>query len=121
MPAIDKIVTVTIAVADQKQALPWFVGKLGVEKRKDMSDQGMRWLTVPPPEQKEVEFLLANWYPDRVGKNPTCAVSTRNLGAHEESTANGVEFTQKSAKCPYCAEAVFLNLYGNKYAVVEVL
>ena len=122
MPPIDRIVTITIAVADQEQALAWFVGKLGFEKRKDMSGQGMRWLTVAPPEQREVEFLLANWYPDRVGKNPTCVVSTRNLkSAYEELIANGVEFTQKPAKRPYGAEAVFLDLYGNKYAMVEVL
>jgi len=122
MPLIDRIVTITIAVADQEQALAWFVSKLGFEKRKDVSGQGMRWLTVAPPKQKEVEFLLANWYPDRIGKNPTCVVSTRTLqSAYEELTANGVEFTQKPAKRPYGAEAVFLDLYGNKYAMVEVL
>jgi len=121
MPTIDKIVTVTIAVADQEQALAWFVGKLGFHKRKDMSGQGMRWLTVAPPEQKEVEFLLANWYPDLVGKNPTCVVSTRDLqAAYEELSAHGVEFTQTPAKRPYGAEAVFRDLYGNKYAMVEV-
>jgi catechol 2,3-dioxygenase-like lactoylglutathione lyase family enzyme len=121
VPAIDKIVTITIAVADQEQALAWFTGKLGFEKRKDISGQGMRWLTVAPPEQKEVEFLLANWYPDRVGKNPTCVISTRNLAsAYEELSTSGVEFTQKPATRPYGAEAVFVDLYGNKYAMVEV-
>jgi len=121
MHAIDKIVTVTIAVSDQEQALAWFVGKLGFEKRKDMSGQGMRWLTVAPPEQKEVEFLLADWYPDLIGKNPTCVVATRNLqGAYEKLVASGVEFTQTPAKRPYGAEAVFRDLYGNKYAMVEV-
>ncbi len=120
MAAINRIVTVTIAVADQEQALAWFVGKLGFEKRRDMSGQGVRWLTVAPPEQTEVEFLLANWYPDRVGKNATCVVSTRNLkAAYEELIANGVEFTQTPARRAYGAEAVFLDLYGNKYAMVE--
>ena len=121
MPTIDKIATITIAVADQEQALAWFTGKLGFEKRKDMTGPGMRWLTVAPPEQKEVEFLLANWYPDCVGKNPTCVVTTHNLdSAYRELTANGVEFAQAPAKRPYGAEAVFLDLYGNKYAMVEV-
>jgi catechol 2,3-dioxygenase-like lactoylglutathione lyase family enzyme len=121
MPTIDRIVTVTIAVRDQEQALAWFTGKLGFEKRKDLSGPGMRWLTVAPPEQSEVDFLLASWYPDLVGKNATCVVSTRNLqDAFEKLTANGVEFTQKPAKRPYGAEAVFLDLYGNKYAMVQV-
>ncbi len=57
----------------------------------------------------------------RVGKNPTCVVTTRNMnGAFEELSAKGVEFTQKPTKRPYGAEAVFLDLYGNKYAIVEV-
>jgi catechol 2,3-dioxygenase-like lactoylglutathione lyase family enzyme len=120
MPTIDKVVTVTIAVADQEQALAWFTGKLGFEKRGDISSPGMRWLTVAPPGQNEVEFLLANWYPEQVGKNPTCVVSTRNLkAAYEEMAARGVQFTQTPAMRPYGAQALFVDLYGNKYAMIE--
>ncbi len=76
MSAIDKVATVTIAVKDQDEALRWFTDKLGFEKRLDLSGPGLRWLTIAPPDQKEVDFLLASWFPELVGKNATCVVAT---------------------------------------------
>lgn len=119
MQAIDKISTVTVAVRDQDEALEWFTEKLGFERRVDMRAGGMRWLTVAPTQQVEVELLLANWYPDRVGKNATWVLSTRDCqNAYEELSAKGVEFTQKPQPRPYGIEAVFVDLYGNKYALL---
>ncbi|MGB6688426.1 MAG: VOC family protein [Terracidiphilus sp.] len=119
MQAIDKVSTVTIAVRDQDEALKWFTEKLGFEKRVDMKAPGMRWLTVAPTQQMEVELLLADWYPDRVGKNPTWVLSTRDCRkAYEELSARGVEFTQKPQPRPYGVEAVFVDLYGNRYALL---
>jgi uncharacterized glyoxalase superfamily protein PhnB len=119
MQAIDKVSTVTIAVKDQDEALEWFTEKLGFEKRMDMRTAAMRWLTVAPTQQMEVELLLANWYPDRIGKNPTWVLSTRDCqNAYEELSAKGVEFTQKPQPRPYGVEAVFVDLYGNKYALL---
>jgi catechol 2,3-dioxygenase-like lactoylglutathione lyase family enzyme len=119
MPAIDRVVTVTIAVANQDEALAWFVEKLGFEKRQDTPGPDLRWLTVAPILQAEIEFLLADWYPDRVGKNPTWVLSTRDLeAACEELKSKGVEFTQKPSRRPYGIEAIFVDLYGNKYALV---
>lgn len=120
MPTIERVVTLTIAVADQDAALAWFTEKLGFQKRADMQAPGMRWLTVAPALQTEVEFLLATWFPDRVGKNPTCVVSTQDCqNAYEELSAKGVEFTQKPEQRSYGTEAVFMDLYGNKYAMVQ--
>jgi len=58
MPGIDKVATLTIAVKDQDEALRWFTEKLGFEKRLDISAPGMRWLTVAPIKQKEVELVV---------------------------------------------------------------
>jgi len=78
MQAIDKVSIITIAVNDQDEALTWFTQILGFEKRIDQRGHGFRWLTVAPPQQIEVEFLLASWFPDRVGKNATWVLSTRD-------------------------------------------
>lgn len=119
MQAIDKIQTVTIAVKDQDEALEWFTMKLGFEKRMDSRTPEVRWLTVAPPQQIELELLLADWFPDRVGKNPTWVLSTRDCqNAYEELSAKGVEFTQKPRVRPYGIEAVFIDLYGNQYALL---
>lgn len=120
MQAIDKVSTVTIAVADQDEALLWFTGKLGFEKRMDIRSPRFRWLTVAPSLQVDVEFLLASWYPNLVGKNPTWVLSTRDCrNGYEELRAKGVEFSQKPELRPYGIEAVFSDLYGNKYSLLQ--
>ena len=68
MQAIDRVSTVTIAVKDQDEALQWFTEKLGFEKKMDVRSEEFRWLTVAPPQQVDVEFLLASWYPGPGGQ-----------------------------------------------------
>jgi len=120
MPGIDKIATITIAVKDQEEALTWFTEKLGFVKRMDRQVPGMRWLTISPKNQTEVEFLLAGWFPEHVGKNATCVVSTQDCrSTSEELKGRGVKFTQTPQDRPYGVEAVFHDLYGNHYALVQ--
>jgi uncharacterized glyoxalase superfamily protein PhnB len=120
MQAIDRVSTITIAVADQDEALAWYTEKLGFEKKMDVRSPQFRWLTVAPPQQVDVEFLLASWFPDRIGKNATWVLSTRDCqGGYEELKAKGVEFNQKPEVRPWGIEAIFMDLYGNKYALVQ--
>jgi predicted enzyme related to lactoylglutathione lyase len=120
MQPFDKISTITIAVTDQDEALTWFTQILGFEKRMDQNSGSFRWLTVAPPQQAEVEFLLASWFPDLVGKNAPYVLSTRDCqSGYEELKANGVEFTQAPEPKPWGIQAVFVDLYGNKYALVQ--
>jgi catechol 2,3-dioxygenase-like lactoylglutathione lyase family enzyme len=120
MQPFDKVSTVTIAVRDQDEALAWFTEMLGFEKRLDQRSSGFRWLTVAPPQQAEVEFLLASWFPDLVGKNATWVISTRDCqGGYEELKSKGIEFVQSPTPRPWGIEAVFVDLYGNKYALVQ--
>ena len=120
MQAFDRVSTVTIAVVDQDDALMWYTEKLGFEKKMDVRSSQFRWLTVAPPQQVDVEFLLASWFPDCVGKNATWVLSTRDCqGGYEELKSKGVEFSQKPEIRPWGIEAVFTDLYGNKYALVQ--
>ncbi len=120
MAEIDKVATLTIAVKDQDEALRWFTERLGFEKRIDLSAPGMRWLTVAPKNQKEIEFVLASWFPDHVGKNAPCVVHTRNCRETYETLKNrGVKFSKSPTEEPYGVEAIFEDLYGNPYALVE--
>jgi uncharacterized glyoxalase superfamily protein PhnB len=120
MPGIDKVATLTIAVRDQDEALRWFMEKLEFEKRTDVSAPGMRWLTVAPKLQKEIEFVLASWFTDLVGKNAPCVVETHDCQrTYETLRSRGVRFNQAPTEKPYGIEAVFEDLYGNTYALVE--
>src|SRR5215469_424195 len=120
MQAIDRVSTVTIAVADQDEALVWYTEKLGFEKKMDVRSLQFRWLTVAPPQQVDVEFLLASWFPDLIGKNPTWVLSTRDCqGGYEDLKARGVAFSHKPEMRPWGIEAIFSDLYGNRYALVQ--
>ena len=120
MAGIDTVSTITLAVKDQDEALRWFTEKLEFEKRIDVSEPGMRWLTVAPKKQKEVEFVLASWFPNFVGKSAPCVLETRDCrSTYRTLKDRGVIFSQSPTEKPYGVEAVFQDLYGNPYALVE--
>jgi catechol 2,3-dioxygenase-like lactoylglutathione lyase family enzyme len=99
MAGIDRIVSITVGVKDQDEALRWYAEKLGFEKRTDMTGQGMRWLTVSPKKQPELEVVCQKTY--------------------EELKERGVSFSQLPQSKPYGFEAVFKDLYGNSYALMQ--
>jgi|CZKL01.1.fsa_nt_gi predicted enzyme related to lactoylglutathione lyase len=120
MQAVDRVSTVTIAVTDQDEAFQWFTGMLGFEKKMDVRSPEFRWLTVAPPQQVDVEFLLASWFPDRVGKNATWVLSTRDCqGGYDQLREKGVQFSEAPTVHPWGIQAVFSDPYGNKYALVQ--
>ena len=117
---IHRIKAVTIAVADQDEAVAWYTEKLGFAKKADIPVPGFRWVTVAPADQEDVEFLLASWFPELVGKNGTCVLHTKDCeGTYEMLRRRGVEFSQEPKARPYGTEAVFEDLYGNRYALVQ--
>ena len=50
MPKFTQLATVIVPVSDQDQAIEFYVGALGFEKRLDfVYDTGERWVEVVPP------------------------------------------------------------------------
>ncbi|MFD7900366.1 VOC family protein [Streptomyces sp. NPDC059568] len=47
-----------LAVHDHDKALAFYRDVLGLNVRSDISFEGMRWVTVSPPSQPEVEIVL---------------------------------------------------------------
>src|SRR5437773_3676647 len=108
MAGIEKVATLTIAVKDQEEALEWFIKKLDFEKRVDISAPGMRWLTIAPRKQKEVEFVPASWFANYVGKNAPCVVETQDCrSTYQTLKERGVMFSQEPTDKSYGFEAVF--------------
>lgn len=130
---INKLNVVTILVRDQEEALRFYTEKLGFEKRADqMFGPGVRWLTVAPPDQEEVEIVLQKPDPAMhgeeqaeamlalVGKTPTWSFSTNDCrAAHETLSDRGVNFVQPPEEQPYGVEALFEDLYGNVFSLLE--
>ena len=59
MTAMDiTVASCFIAVDDHDKALAFYRDALGLEVRNDVSFEGMRWVTVSPPSQPDVEIVL---------------------------------------------------------------
>jgi uncharacterized glyoxalase superfamily protein PhnB len=120
MPGIDRFACITVAVRDQDEALQWFTEKLDFEKRTDMPGPGIRFLTVSPRKQPELQVILASWFPEHVGKNPTSVLYTDDCRTtYENLKARGVVFTEPPEQKPFGLQAVFNDLYGNSYALLQ--
>jgi catechol 2,3-dioxygenase-like lactoylglutathione lyase family enzyme len=131
---ITKLAQVTVIVKDQEEALRFFTEKIGLEKRADDSSvPGLRWLTVSPKDQKYPEIVLQKPGPpfhdeetarellERVGKNPTWVFNTDDCKRdYELFKSRGVKFIAEPESKPYGIEALFEDLYGNMYSLLEL-
>jgi catechol 2,3-dioxygenase-like lactoylglutathione lyase family enzyme len=131
--AITKISHVTILVRDQDEALRWYTEVLGFEKRMDMPfGTQSRWLTVGATGQKDLEVALlkpnaemhgadgAKKLMRRVGQGPTWVVETDSCRkTYEELKDKGVKFTSVPQDMPWGVSAVFEDLYGNQFNLLE--
>jgi hypothetical protein len=120
MAGIMRFACITVAVQDQNEALRWFTEKLGFVKRVDRPGPGIRFLTVSPRHQPGLQVILASWFPDHVGTNPTAVLHTDDCRkTYDELRERGVEFTKGPEPKPFGLQAVFKDLYGNHYALLE--
>ena len=124
---ITKLAVVTILVRDQDEALQYYTEKLGLEKMDDMSfGEGNRWLTVTGKNQKDVQIFLQQAdsfgadLTDQVGRATTWAFNTDNCREdYETLKGRGVKFTSEPKEQPWGIQAVFEDLYGNTFSIVE--
>jgi catechol 2,3-dioxygenase-like lactoylglutathione lyase family enzyme len=130
---ISGLTHVTVLVRDQDEALRFYTEKLGFEKRADMSfGPGMRWLSVAPQGQTDLEIVLQQPNPamhgeeharqmaEMVGRGTTWVFACDNCRATAAALReHGVEFQSEPQEQPYGVEAVFVDLYGNSYSLLE--
>lgn len=119
-----------LVVADYDEALRFFVGKLGFELIEDtyIPEQDKRWVVVAPAGSKEGRLLLARAANDaqgsRVGNQTGGRVflflSTTDFWRDFQSFVdNGVEFVRQPRNEPYGTVAVFKDLYGNLWDLIQ--
>lgn len=131
---ITKMSHVSIYVLNQDDAYDFYVNKLGFEVRTDAPmGPGMRWLTVGPKEQPDLEIVLmpitegmmftkesAEQMRDLVRKGTFGfgVFETPNIQAtYEELKAKGVEFSKAPKKEFYGIEAIFKDNSGNWFSL----
>lgn len=133
---ITKMNHVSIFVLDQDSAFEFYVNKLGFKVHTDASiGPGMRWLTVCPPEQPELEISLmaiaeGMMFKDEAAQQMRALVSQGTFGfgvfecndlmaTYEELKAKGVEFKKEPTKEFYGFEALFKDDSGNWFSLGE--
>jgi catechol 2,3-dioxygenase-like lactoylglutathione lyase family enzyme len=121
---------VSLVVRDYDEALQFFVGKLGFGLVEDsrVAEQSKRWVVVSPPGASESRLLLAKASsPDqqsRVGAQTGGRVflflyTDDFWRDYERYKAVGVEFVRPPRQEPYGTVAVFKDLYGNRWDLLQ--
>lgn len=133
---ITKLNHVSIFVLDQDSAYEFYVNKLGFKVHTDAAmGPGMRWLTVCPPDQPDLEIsLMAIQEGMMFSKESAIQMQTlvRNgtfgfgvfecnnlMATYEELKAKGVEFKKEPTKEFYGYEALFKDDSGNWFSLGE--
>jgi catechol 2,3-dioxygenase-like lactoylglutathione lyase family enzyme len=139
---ITKLSHCLLYVLDQDAAKEFYTQKLGFGLHTDVvmggdfegAGQGFRWLTVSPPDQPDVEIVLANpamgRHDEATAKEIRTLVAKGALGGvvwetddcqktFEELSARGVVFTAEPTQRPYGIEAVFRDDSGNWFSLTE--
>ncbi len=118
-----------LLVRDYDEAIAFFAGTLGFALREDTAlGDGKRWVVVAPPGSRESGLLLAR----AVGADQLQAVGRQGGGRvflfletddfardHAAYVARGVRFVRPPAEQAYGLVAVFEDLYGNRWDLIQ--
>jgi catechol 2,3-dioxygenase-like lactoylglutathione lyase family enzyme len=130
MPVKQSIGLAALVVREYDEALAFYVGTLGFRVVEDIEvpAQGKRWVVVAPPGSTESRLLLARAVGDlqasRIGNQTGGRVFlflyTDDFWRDYHSyKARGVVFVREPKEESYGTVAVFRDLYGNLWDLVE--
>lgn len=122
---------VSLVVRDYDEAIRFFVEKLGFHLVEDtfIPEQSKRWVVVAPPGSTESHLLLARAstpeQETRIGAQTGGRVflflyTDDFRRDYETYRSRGVEFVREPRSEPYGEVAVFRDLYGNLWDLVEL-
>jgi catechol 2,3-dioxygenase-like lactoylglutathione lyase family enzyme len=126
------IATITYVVRDYDEAVDFFVGSLGFDLIEDtcleQEQPGKRWVVVRPKGSVGCSLLLAK----AVSNRQLAAVGNQSGGRvflflhtddfwrdYNAMKARGIVFTAPPRQEVYGTVAVFLDLYGNKWDLIQ--
>ena len=123
------IAHITFLVRDYDEAIAFFTNSLGFKLIEDTRLQdGKRWVLVAPPGAQGANLLLAR----AVTPEQEKAIGNQTGGRvflflhtddfqrdYERMIAKGVKFLEKPREEPYGTVAVFEDLYGNKWDLIQ--
>ena len=130
MPVKQSISLISLVVRDYDEALQFFVGKLGFVLVEDsfVSAQNKRWVVVAPRGSGDCRLLLARASSEeqkghigsQTGGRVFLFLSTDDFWRdYEAYKARGIEFVRAPKEESYGTVAVFKDLYGNLWDLVQ--
>lgn len=127
-----RLAHIALLVADYDEAIAYYVGRLGFTLVQDtpQPEPGKRWITIRPPNAPDdaATILLARAAApeqaravgDQAGGRVFLFLATDDFARdHAALTAAGVEWVRPPAAHAYGTVAVFRDLYGNLWDLIE--
>ena len=124
-----KLASVTLLVRDYDEALEFFTKALGFTIEEDTRlNENKRWVLVSPPGSQGTSLLLAKAStPDQQSRIGSQAGERVFLFLHTDHfwrdykamQSKGVKFREKPREEPYGTVAVFEDLYGNRWDLLQ--
>ncbi len=124
---------IALVVRDYDEAIAFYCGVLGFTLVADevQAEQDKRWVLVRPPGAPEgaTTILLARastpeqarFIGDQAGGRVFLFLATDDFWRdYKAMQAKGVQFVRDPLDAPYGTVAVFLDLYGNRWDLVEL-
>jgi len=121
---------VALVVRDYDEAIAFFTKTLSFELVEDtyQPEQDKRWVVVAPPGSSGSSLLLARasnpeqerFIGDQAGGRVFLFLSTDDFWRdYDAMVARGVRFVRPPSEQPYGIVAVFQDLYGNRWDLVQ--
>jgi len=125
----QSIAKLALVVRDYDEAIAWFSRCLGFELAEDTDmGGGKRWVVMRPPGERGAALLLAR----AAGPAQEAAIGKQSGGRvflfletddfardHARMTSAGVRFTEALRSEPYGTVAVFEDLCGNRWDLIQ--
>ena len=124
------IVHVALVVRDYDEAIDFFTKTLNFELVEDeyQPAQDKRWVVVAPPGSRGTSLLLARasspeqaqFVGNQTGGRVFLFLSTDDFWRdYELMSSRGVRFVRPPSEAPYGIVAVFEDLYGNRWDLIQ--
>jgi catechol 2,3-dioxygenase-like lactoylglutathione lyase family enzyme len=124
---VQQLALVSLVVADYDEAIAFYVERVGFELVADQPMDDKRWVVIRPPGSAAA-LLLAR----ADGDEQTAVVGRQGGGRvwlflhtddfardHARMTANGVRFLEEPRHEPYGTVAVWEDLHGNRWDLLQ--
>ena len=127
----QSIVHIALVVKDYDEAIEFYTKKLNFTLIEDtyQPEQDKRWVVVSPPGSVGTTLLLAraskteqeSFIGNQTGGRVFLFLNTDDFWRdYNDMVSKGIEFVREPKKAPYGMVAVFKDLYGNLWDLLEL-